>query len=139
MMPRTAVHGEPRRAVLLRHTCGDATHYDLMIEDFAAAPGQGLLRTWRIAEPSWRWADLGRVELQGIDAHRRDYLTYEGPLSGGRGEVTRVDGGEVMIHEWSEQRTVLEFSFRRFSGTVEMRSDHGQGWVLIVRKAAGCP
>ena len=31
--------------------------------------------------------------MEPLGEHRREYLTYEGPVSGGRGEVKRVAGG----------------------------------------------
>ena len=58
-------------------------HFDLLIE-------QGdVCRTWRLArEPGER-----PVAAEAIADHRPHYLTYEGPVSGNRGRVTRWDAG----------------------------------------------
>jgi hypothetical protein len=52
-------------------------------------PG-GLLQTWRAPE----WPITGTVRLTPLAPHRREYLTYEGPVAGNRGgDVTRVAEG----------------------------------------------
>ena len=128
--------GLHRRAVLLRHQCGAASHYDLMIEDPAAPAGEGPLLTWRIAEPSWRWAGLRQVELHAIAAHRRDYLTYEGPLGGGRGEVSRVDEGEVVARNWSADGGAVDLCLTHFAGSVELRRAESARWIMSIKKGS---
>jgi hypothetical protein len=78
------------RFVVLRHDGIDAPHFDLMLE---TAPGSPLM-TWR----SERWPIDRPTPLVKLGDHRRDFLDYQGPLSGGRGFVTRVDGGTVCWH-----------------------------------------
>ena len=73
------------RYVVLRHDGIAEPHYDLMFE---TEPGS-LLATWR--SPVWPIGD--RVRLTPLPPHRRDYLEYEGPVSGNRGEVKRVARG----------------------------------------------
>jgi hypothetical protein len=73
------------RYVVLHHIGYGEPHYDLMVED---APG-GLLRTWRLD----RWPAAEDVKVTSLPVHRRAYLTYEGPVSGNRGEVRRVAEG----------------------------------------------
>jgi hypothetical protein len=76
------------RFVVLRHEFPAdhprGAHWDVMFEI------DGALRTWAIG----RMPDQG--EPQSADAladHRLEYLTYEGPVSGERGSVTRWDAG----------------------------------------------
>ena len=76
----------PRQAsvklVLLHHTGIAHPHYDLMFE---TAP-DSLLTTFRFPTlPSPK-----RTIVEKLQDHRRDYLDYEGPISGGRGEVRRL-------------------------------------------------
>jgi hypothetical protein len=71
--------------VILHHTDVAEPHYDLMFE---AAPG-GALRTFR--SPAWPIEEA--TVLTPLPDHRRAYLTYEGPVSGGRGSVRRVEAG----------------------------------------------
>lgn len=72
-----------RRFVLLYHTWPEP-HYDLMLE------WQGALKTWRLLELPRPGV---RLNIEAIGDHRLAYLDYEGPVSGGRGQVKRVDTG----------------------------------------------
>ena len=72
-------------------------HFDLLIEDPRLIPSQGeeerRCRTWRLyADPRAG----GAVKAEPIAPHRAFYLDYEGPVSGDRGSVTRLDGGTVV-------------------------------------------
>jgi hypothetical protein len=70
------------RCVVLHHTGVPAPHFDVLFELSPDAP----LPTWR-AE---RWPpEPGDYWVRAPD-HRPAYLTYEGPVSGDRGEVRRV-------------------------------------------------
>ena len=62
-----------------------------MLED-----GSSLL-TWKLEKPP-----IANLEITAfhIGNHRLAYLDYEGPVSGGRGTVTRWDAGEF---EWIER------------------------------------
>ena len=98
--------------VVLRHEAVAHPHFDLMIE---AHPG-GNLMTWRL--PNWPAADARTAEP--LQDHRRNYLEYEGEISGGRGRVTRVEAGFCEAHQNAD-------------GQWQVRSD--QGWVLrLARK-----
>jgi hypothetical protein len=71
------------RFVLLEHD-HPFLHWDLMLE-----AGQ-MLRTWRLTA----LPESGReIAAESLGDHRRAYLDYEGPLSGGRGTVRRWDAG----------------------------------------------
>jgi len=72
----------PLQFVVLRHTGVPTPHFDVMLE---RAPGEALL-TWRA--PSWPMPVL--TVLTPLDDHRAVYLDYEGPVSGGRGQVQRL-------------------------------------------------
>src|SRR5262245_17631602 len=77
------------RFVVLRHETPPGyrrpAHFDLMLEE------GGVLRTWALeslppvgGEP---------IPAERLPDHRLDYLDYEGPVSGDRGSVSRVDFG----------------------------------------------
>lgn len=80
------------RCVLLRHTLPDGSaHLDWMIE-----VDQGPLITFRVA------LDVNPLTDRSFDAdrigqHRRDYLDYQGPVSGGRGAVLRVAASPLTV------------------------------------------
>jgi hypothetical protein len=71
--------------VLLRHDlAGGEWHYDWFIEDRAAQQ----LRSFRVlVDPR---EALEPFEGVSTSDHRLAYLDYEGPVSGGRGAVTRL-------------------------------------------------
>jgi hypothetical protein len=74
-----------RRFVILKHAT-EPPHFDLMIEH---------------EEGLWTWSlyrdhlpeTVGELDVERIQDHRKAYLTYEGPVSGDRGRVRRVEEG----------------------------------------------
>ena len=96
-------------------------HWDFLLEDGEAC------RTWRLIEEP----GAGRtVPAEQIGDHRLHYLAYEGPVSGGRGTVSRWDGGgfervadgasgiEVELHgERLQGRCVLSRDGEQFQAT----------------------
>jgi hypothetical protein len=62
----------------------DLTHWDLMLET------AGALRTWQIHQYPVPNQQLAATPLPD---HRLDYLQYEGPVTGNRGQVSQWDGG----------------------------------------------
>lgn len=78
------------RYVVLHHFCVPEPHFDFMIE---SKPG-GPLFTWRCFYVPTEIAVTTAVRLPN---HRAIYLDYEGPVSGGRGRVTRVAGGRCLL------------------------------------------
>ncbi|APW59468.1 DNA polymerase ligase N-terminal domain-containing protein [Paludisphaera borealis] len=82
------------RFVLLEHRW-DGVHWDFMLES------EGRLRTWAIDEP----IAAGKIlDARALDDHRLAYLDYEGPISGGRGSVARVDHGTYVACEWTAEK-----------------------------------
>lgn len=77
------------RYVVLHHTGVAEPHFDVMVE---TVPG-GPLRTWRVAT----WPIVEPTVVTPLADHRAVYLDYEGPVSGGRGEVRGVARGECAI------------------------------------------
>lgn len=84
-----------RRFVLLEHRW-DGVHWDFMLES-----EEGGLRTWAIDEPIAAGRDL---PARALADHRSAYLDYEGPVSRGRGTVSRVDRGTFVAWEWDDAR-----------------------------------
>src|SRR5690349_5905350 len=78
------------RFVVLHHTGIESPHFDLLFELEA---GDAKLTSLRC--PRWPIKTGDRLEESG--EHRRDYLSYEGPVSQNRGSVVRVDEGTL---EW---------------------------------------
>ena len=74
------------RFVIQRHTGHGPEHWDLMIED-----GE-LLAAWHLERPPAAH-DPVPIPAVRIPDHRKHYLTYEGPVSGGRGDVALHESG----------------------------------------------
>jgi hypothetical protein len=127
------------RFVLLYHECprgyDRASHWDFMLE-----VGESL-RTWALFELPQDWqaaqsltaslfptcAAVSAVNLVGAEPlgdHRRDYLEYEGPVSGQRGRVMRIDAGGY--------RSLSE---SRESWSIELRGGHLPGIVTLTAGA----
>ena len=77
------------RYVVLHHTGHGDAHFDLMLEVDPAGP----LLTFRLAD----WPVSVGVDASRLAGHRRAYLTYEGSVSRGRGEVRRVAAGTCAL------------------------------------------
>jgi len=110
--------------VVLHHVCppddSRPTHWDLMLESV------GSLRTWALAKaPPLRTTIVATRENDGIaaeplPAHRLEYLRYEGPLSGGRGEVARWDQGEYRVLSESPDEILIDFQGSRLQGQYKL-------------------
>jgi len=90
------------RFVLLLHDCpGDKprpTHCDLMFEtgeSLATWALSMLPQDWRglMDAPQIQLALSNQVAAERLPNHRKAYLEYEGPVSGDRGSVRRLDTG----------------------------------------------
>jgi hypothetical protein len=77
----------PRQFVILKHD-HPYLHWDFLLEQ------DGVLESWRLLrEPMMtEW-----LAAEPIPDHRLVYLDYEGPVSKGRGSVTRVISGRYSI------------------------------------------
>lgn len=108
-------HRRELRFVILLHETPPGyprgTHWDLMFEQGAA------LRTWALfAEPR-----VGAtIDADPLPDHRREYLDYEGPVSGDRGHVTRWDGGTFEIERDAPEEFVAMVTGQRLCGRVRL-------------------
>jgi hypothetical protein len=92
------------RYVVLRHEGIAEPHFDLMFE---TAPGS-MLATWRSAE----WPIATGTPIEHLADHRREYLDYEGPVSGNRGFVRRVACGTHIVRSNDPALLVVELDAR---------------------------
>lgn len=98
------------RFVLLEHDSPAGLHWDFML----AVDATGPLKTWRLAANPLE--TRGSIDATPIGDHRREYLAYEGPVSGGRGSVARRDEGSAVIAMRDASRVELELGGRRLRG-----------------------
>ena len=104
------------RFVLLEHD-HPFLHWDLMLET------GDVLRTWRLAAPP----EAGReMAAESLGDHRRAYLDYEGPVSGGRGTVRRWDAGTF---QWiTDEADQIE---------IRLEGEHYRGCAILRRRPDG--
>lgn len=109
------------RFVVLAHD-HPTLHWDFMLED------GDKLHTWRLAQAP---DAVGPVDAEPLGDHRLAYLDYEGPLSGGRGEVRRWDHGEYDLLESTSQRIVVRLAGKRLRGEARLeRSGIAPNWIF---------
>ncbi|TWU25841.1 DNA polymerase ligase N-terminal domain-containing protein [Bythopirellula polymerisocia] len=125
------------RFVLLRHECPSEykpSHWDLMLEL------DGMLATWELLELPAAWAEAlnlvhretgSQITATRLPEHRLAYLTYEGPLSGGRGTVACCDRGKLDIRELRSERILVELEGKFLRCSVELDSSDTAGqWQM---------
>jgi len=107
-MPRFAIlsHDQP------------TPHWDLFLE---AGP---VLRAWRLLAPL---AAGMPVPAEPAADHRLVYLDYEGPVSGGRGAVTRVDAGAFAWEADTPDHLTVRLTGHRFTGRLVLQRA-GAAW-----------
>lgn len=110
----------PDRYVILHHRLDGGEHWDLMLEQ------GGILWTWQLFRDPTDRANLP-IPARRIADHRLAYLDYEGPISGDRGTVRRIDAGE-----YSVDRSDAESLIVRLKGSAL------DGVFRIAPIAAGC-
>jgi hypothetical protein len=118
-----------RRFVILEHQW-EGIHWDLMVETDPSGP----LRTWAIDSEPVPGRDL---PARALADHRREYLTYEGEVSGGRGTVRRWDEGTCSVEVWGPERVRLVLDGNQLDGVAELRSVEGIGPGIPSASGAG--
>ncbi|HRZ25883.1 MAG TPA: DNA polymerase ligase N-terminal domain-containing protein [Spirochaetota bacterium] len=104
-------------------------HYDLMLERGEA------LSTFRIDE-----RDIGafvrgeRITALKIQDHRREYLTYEGPVSCNRGRVDLFDQGEYRVVENADGFFRVELFGKSAAGIFRFSLADGENCWTIARE-----
>jgi hypothetical protein len=82
------------RFTLSHHTGSkEGEHYDFMLER-----GDGLA-TWRLDSPTFQTPQKARQ----LKDHRKNYLDYEGEITGGRGRVRIWDTGVYLVDQWDDR------------------------------------
>ena len=104
----------PNAFVILLHTGYGPTHYDLMLSAGDA------LATWQLPAGPAGLAVGQALPATRLADHRPAYLTYEGPLSGGRGHVRRVDRGTYQRLAGDEGHWLIRLAGEASRGRFEL-------------------
>ncbi|MDX1564099.1 MAG: hypothetical protein R3236_01780 [Phycisphaeraceae bacterium] len=108
-------------------------HYDWLFED---PDGGEKLVCFRVDRPPGRWRSGERIRLDALAPHRPCYLTYEGPLSGGRGTVQLIERGRLHVQRWEWDRAEMRMQTEAFSGRVVLTGGGGGKWTMEVVEAS---
>ena len=131
---------EPCPGVLLHHSLPNGSaHFDLLLsrDPNPQDADARCLVSFRLNEPPEMHA-AGAIDCHRMPDHRAHYLTHEGEVGGGRGDVRRV--GSYMVRWIEDSADVARFELRTDAGTAQCeasRVDAVGGWKMIVRPGAG--
>lgn len=112
--------------VIQTHSGCGPQHYDMMLTCGDA------LATWQFTSPPTE-ASFGRaLTCNRIRDHRLAYLSYEGPVSNGRGRVDIFDRGEYDAFAADEGRWEFVLHGLRISGRFELlrQDEHSANWIF---------
>jgi hypothetical protein len=117
---QTVLHPTMPRFVILTHDW-PVPHWDLFLE-------QGeVLRAWRLEVLP---APEQEIAAEAIADHRRLYLDYEGPVSGGRGSVSRWDHGDYELIAEAADGLTLRLRGRKIDGIARLSRRETPLWIL---------
>lgn len=114
------------RYVVLYHQGIDDPHYDLMFETMQGSP----LVTWRSSD----WPIRDETPLVRLADHRREYLDYEGTISGDRGHVSRVVTGFYRLDRMDEGFWRLTFRDLIATSQLEFHREAEDRWIARPRR-----
>jgi hypothetical protein len=103
--------------VLLEHDHPEL-HWDFMLES-----GDVLL-TWRLDRIP---AEADEIPATSLPDHRKAYLDYEGPVSGNRGSVVRIDRGDFELLESADGSLATRLMGMRLRGTARLQKITSDG------------
>lgn len=88
------------------------------------------LATWQV-ESTTKEIFSSRVTARRIHPHRKAYLDYQGPVSGGRGAVRQVEAGTCEVLQAGDDRWQIRFDRELMSGVWDFtRQENGDWWML---------
>jgi hypothetical protein len=101
-----------QRYVILQHDTAEGQHFDFMLEM------GGALKTWSLSQPPLKGVEM---DAEALPDHRLAYLDYEGPISGGRGTVTRWDRGTYEVECQSDSKLIVRLSGEKLVGRASLQ------------------
>jgi hypothetical protein len=117
-----------KRFVIHIHSGFGQEHYDLMLEQGPDQP----LATWQLSSSPVLLGAGGAMPARRIQDHRQAYLDYQGPVSGGRGNVRFLDRGRYELISAEAGQWSLRLNGTLLDGRYELvRIDQqGDQWTL---------
>ena len=112
---------EKRRFVISEHTAGGGVHWDFMLES-----GE-ILETYRLDKRPIDILEQG-AGAEKIFDHQLRFLTYEGPVNKGEGNVCIVESGTYKILHQGKGEIAIELDGKILKGKFVLEQVEGEKW-----------
>jgi len=99
---------------VLCHELADSLHWDLLLE-----VGE-VLATWQFPRNPCSDTSSEAIRVRRIQDHRKAYLDYQGPISGNRGQVSRIDRGTYVLMEQKSDQWTICLNGKQLRGTYQL-------------------
>ncbi len=109
--------------VIHEHDSGEGIHFDLMLESAES------LRTWRLDRHPQEILSQAVTAISIAD-HPKRFLTYEGPVQKGKGNVHIVDSGSYAFAEKSDAELKITFKGEILKGAFVLTHVAGDDWCF---------
>ena len=113
----------PKRFVIQEHRRGDDVHWDLMLEV------SDVLLTWRLNIPPAQ-ITVHPAKAIKISDHPLRFLTYQGPVQNGAGNVKIADSGTYRRSDETSDKIELNLAGRVLNGPFVLERAGKAGWRL---------
>ena len=112
---------ENKKFDIQQHSTGPDVHWDFMLET------SGILQTYRLDKAPGQILYLA-VNAVKIFDHPLKFLTYEGPVNKGRGNVQIADSGSYEIVHQAHDRLELDLNGKILKGKFALFHIEGDNW-----------
>jgi len=112
------------RFVVQEHTTPEGVHWDLMLEK-----GEALM-TFRLPEPPENALNHAIRTVRIFD-HAPRFLTYEGPVQKGTGQVKIVERGTFCLRDETDDVITLDLHGTILHGGFTLTRIEGASWELV--------
>ena len=110
--------------VIQEHSRGTCVHWDFMLE------AGDHLATWRLDAHPADIADQPVTAVKIFD-HEGRFLTYEGPVNKGQGQVKIVESGTFLVTNTDDTVIDMTLSGRILKGNFKLKRVSGDNWRLF--------
>ncbi|MGA1979856.1 MAG: DNA polymerase ligase N-terminal domain-containing protein [Sedimentisphaerales bacterium] len=112
---------EDKKFVIQQHSSGPDVHWDFMLES------GGILQTYRLDKAPDEALHLA-VNAVKIFDHPLKFLTYQGPVSKGKGSVRITESGTYEIVHQAHNRIELDLNGKILKGKFTLTHIEGDSW-----------
>jgi hypothetical protein len=112
---------ENKKFVIQQHTTGSDVHWDFMLETADS------LQTYRLDKPLQQLIQNPANATKIFD-HPLKFLTYQGPVNKGRGNVQIAESGTYEITQQANNRIELNLNGKLLKGKFTLSHIEGDNW-----------